>query len=314
MLDHEEIRYTTQSILSVPHLPEEHKLQKLFEQLLRSKRGGRMEKNPRLYYWDASHFKLDRVRFFTEATEEQQDKVLSTLSNFYLQESYFIEKSGFSFNSKMMMLSPTAEEKSLYAMFAADEAGHLQDIMSCMKTIPSDDYLHNPFLLFLGDVIRKGDRESLIFLVQVMLEGFGFAYYSGLAEGCIDPGYKKVVQGILRDEAFHHGSGLVLAKEKTSYAPKTLELMQEMIQRFLSLFQEWPHGVLAALDTTLGGLSPAQKAEVLRSIDYEAATTDRLLKVKSLVVSNATHDLIASLSKTDLFKPITIEDCVARYA
>lgn len=297
---------------AIPHLDAASPLHPLLAQLTSTRRPHSKiaEAKPKNHYWNASYFGLDRISYFKDLNETQQNEVLSNLSDFYLSESYFIEKSGFEFNSKMMALAPSVEEKSFYAHFAADEAVHLKEVMACMKRIPTDDYLKNPFLVFLGETIQEGDRDSLVYLIQVLLEGFGIAYYSQLAEGCNDDHYRAVIKQILKDEAFHHGSGVLMARSAGYHDPKTREFLGEMVKRFAQLFQDWPQAVLGSLEKTLGHLSKEQRRAILASLQYEEATAQKLAKVKTLAKNHATESLLSHFDLDRWFTARSLDRCV----
>lgn len=305
------LELTIPGVLVSESLVPESRLHKLLETLRAQKYGAQPEARLLPYYWNAEHFGLQSVSLFTGATEEQRGRILSILSGFYLQESYFIEKSGFAFNAKMMLLSETTEEKSLFAAFADDEAKHLHAVSRFLPRLPKDESLQNPFLLFLAETIRSGDKYAMTLILQVVLEGFGFAHYSHLAQGCLEPALAGVFKDILKDEAFHHGSGIILAKESMP-SDSSRAYVEEALVRFVKLSQLWPHGLLGAMEATLGHLSREQKLAVLSALHYEPATQMRLEKLKSLVTSNATAALVQGLEARGAFRPLSAADCVDR--
>ncbi|HEY9747602.1 MAG TPA: ferritin-like domain-containing protein, partial [Allocoleopsis sp.] len=81
-------------------------------------------------YWDATHFGLERVAIFQDASEEEQRAIAQIASQGLLAEAYFVEKAGMGYMAKMLLLAETLEERMLYSLFAAEEATHLAQIRS----------------------------------------------------------------------------------------------------------------------------------------------------------------------------------------
>lgn len=128
--------------------------------------------------------------------------------------SAFIETSGHNYGAKMILLSETLEEKSTYALFASDEAVHLREFQNFMNFDFNLKTHHHPMLTPLAEVIKDGSKTSLVFVIQVLLEGFGMSHYHGLRETCLHAPLKETYDQILKDEARHHGTGIILAKEE----------------------------------------------------------------------------------------------------
>lgn len=295
---------TPADVFGIRYLPEDHKLLGVLDHMWRV---ARREGPPaRTHYWEASHFGLEGVSAYRDLGPEKQQQVLDGLSQFYLCESFFIERGGFTYNAKMMSLVESVEEKSLYAMFAADEANHLRYFANALSVAPTEAYLRNPLLLFLAQVLAQADKRSAVFVVQVMLEGFGLAHYHRLAEGCIDPVLKEQLERIVRDEAFHHGSGMVLTKRE----PVDVELGRAFIAKMVEMLNDWPHAILGVLELAHGGLTEAQKLKVLTELDYPTQTADRLQKVRSLIVQAAPDALLPALEASGAFRQYTAIECV----
>ena len=113
-----------------------------------------------------------KVVGFSGASEETQNNIIKRCSVDVLHEAFFIEESGMAFASKMSLLSETREERMLYNLFAADEATHFHWVQNALGDIQLD-LQPNQFHRLLESVIRDGQRESLVFIIQVILEGWG---------------------------------------------------------------------------------------------------------------------------------------------
>ncbi len=160
-------------------------------------------------HWTADFFGLQRVSGFMESTEAVQAAVLERCGRGLLEEALFIEKSGVAFAAKMILLAQSTDERKLYAMFAADEAAHLDGI-SRFCTADASAASDNPFLVLLSELIEGADRSTLQLIVQVVLEGWGLSHYRALRDGCTHAPLREVLASILADEAAHHASGVIL--------------------------------------------------------------------------------------------------------
>src|SRR5688572_8076972 len=75
-------------------------------------------------FWPATHFRLDRVSLFREAVDRERAAILESCSRALMAESYYIEKCGMYFASKMSLMAESTQEQMLYSIFASDEAVH----------------------------------------------------------------------------------------------------------------------------------------------------------------------------------------------
>ena len=112
-------------------------------------------------------------------------------------------------------------------------------------------------------MIRDGQRESLVFIIQVILEGWGLAHYRSLLKACKHDGFREVLERILRDEARHHGSGVVLCRERGLPERARGEVLETM-RSFLEMVRYGPQAVLAAIEEELGGFNREQKRQDTR--------------------------------------------------
>ena len=48
----------------------------------------------------------------------------------------------------------------------------------------------------LASLIEEGDRESLVFIIQVILEGWGLTHYRSLAQGCQSEDFTEVLKAL----------------------------------------------------------------------------------------------------------------------
>jgi hypothetical protein len=164
-------------------------------------------------HWQPAFYGLDRVSAFAGAAPAAQAAILEQCGKDLVAEAFYIEKSGMAFAAKMLLLAESADERKLYALFAADEATHF-DAVAPFYGERVEHPTVNPFLALLSAVIEEGDRQSLQLVIQVVLEGWGLTHYRKLRDDCGHPALRAVLSAILADEAAHHGSGVLLLGER----------------------------------------------------------------------------------------------------
>ena len=267
--------------------------------------------HPPQSFWPADDFRLGKVSVFREASEAERQAVLGACGRNLLAESYYIEKCGMYFAAKMSLLSETTQERMLYSLFAADEAVHFNWVAQFIAPEAVAPFLHNPFIKLLEDVLRREDRATLAYVVQVILEGWGIHHYQALAKSCLDANLRTVFEAILKDEARHHGSGLILFNEQ-NLSDMQLRNIVAVVARLFRLAQTGPQMVVSAIEQAKGRLSKGQKAAIFAELDCEAETAKRLETLKSLIKAASYGDVILkSLDQADAFRPFTASECAA---
>jgi hypothetical protein len=260
-------------------------------------------------YWKPSHFGLDRVALFNQASPNEKVEITRTCIQSLMTEAYFIEKAGLCFNAKMVLLSETTEERVLYSLFGAEEATHFRQIEGFM---PKGTALRpeNPFIHLLIETIEGGGKSSLTYLIQVVLEGWGLAHYQSMAHGCKNASLSQALHNILKDEALHHGSGVALLDRQS--IPKTdKEFITEMLFRLLHMVQIGPQAVASAICQTKGHLSRAQRIKIFQELCVEEESGKRLAHLRSLMSNHNSIAILESLDKNGLFRPYRPEECAA---
>ena len=151
--------------------------------------------------------------------------------------------------------------------------------------------------------------NSLVFVIQVILEGWGITHYKSLAKDCLNPKLEAVLEGILRDEARHHGSGVVLCRQR-KISPETHQYTFEVLVRFLEMVQMGPQGLLAAMDEVGEGLTREQKLQFMLEIGAVNATAKRLEVLRWLMEEDGFSSVVEQLQKFGCFRPYTPEECL----
>jgi len=224
--------------------------------------------------WAPGFFGLDAVPAWRDASAEIRRAILADCARSTLLEAYFIEKAGVSYAAKMILLAPTAEERSLYAVFAAEEAAHL-DAMGAALGSPDPGWQGDPFLAWLSAVVAHADRPTSQLVVQLVLEGWGLRHYAGMRDGCRHAPLRAVFDRIVADEAAHHGSAVHLLRE-AELGAGTLAQATELLSELLDMVRAGPVGVIDALERGLGGFSAARRRDVRDALQTERHVRERL--------------------------------------
>lgn len=262
-------------------------------------------------FWPASYFNLDQVTVYRDSDEAEKRAILLGCSHSVLAESYYIEKCGMYFASKMCLLSESAQERMLYSLFAADEAVHFNWISGFATAESVKGFEGNPFILLLDEVLQMEDRTTLSYMVQVILEGWGISHYHALAKNCLDDGLATVFENVIRDEGRHHAGGLALFNGLRLDADR-LKRLANLLAQLLSMVQAGPQMVVSQIERVKGSLSRAQKTRAFAELDCEAVTLSRIKTLKSLIKMTAGADIILSeLERKGSFRPYTASECAA---
>jgi hypothetical protein len=260
-------------------------------------------------FWAAEHFNLNRVVIFNQSSEEEQEEIVRRCSASLVAESYYIEKCGMYFAPKMCLLAGNTQEKMLYSLFAADEAAHFSWIAKFTSQEAVADYLHNPFIQLLNDILQHEDKTTLTYIVQVILEGWGITHYHTLMKSCRNLMLKQVFENILKDEARHHGSGLLLFNEKQLSLHQQQRLLEILIS-FFRMVQVGQQTVVRQVESVKGHLSQEQKAQIFTELQCESETTRRIATLKTLIRSAEYADVILEkLERAGSLKPFTPLQC-----
>ena len=266
-------------------------------------------------HWDASHFGLDRVATFQALPSEAKDQVLRICSEGLLREAYFIEKGGMYYTAKMSLLSQTTQERMLYSQFAADEALHFHWISQFMPAERAGSYQTNPFIALLNEVARREDKLVLTYILQVILEGWGIHHYHELAQDCRTEELKLVFERILRDEARHHGSGVVIFNA-TEVPVAALNRVSDILLQFFRLVQCGPQHVVgvvakvAGVDFQSGSSAKIKLEQMFSELGAESETQRKLGLLRDCIcgVQGADH-VLEFLEQNGAFRALTASEC-----
>lgn len=251
--------------------------------------------------WGAERYNLQRCEAYLSLEPARQVAMLRRITELNLALSYFIEKSGFGYGAKMILLADSVEEKSLYSLFVADEAVHLQEFKNHMDFIPTLETHSHPMLGVLSEAIRDGEKQALVFVIQVLLEGFGLAHYADLRQDCQNESLKGAYTRILQDEARHHGAGIILAKSRES-SKHELDQIFEYSRKFIVALRQagW---IKQELERQRGiPLSTAESARFLDETGQVAGLERRMARLREMIEKVDQFGVLARLDADGAFK------------
>jgi rubrerythrin len=250
--------------------------------------------------WNKESFGLDKVSVFNELDRKKQDDLLTLCSKMRLEEAYYIEYAGMSYAAKMSLLSTSVEEQKLYSLFAGEEARHFSYVTEFY--VPEGTTEVQPFVEFLNNTIAHGSRMSLIFIVQVVLEGWGLDHYQKLVNHCSNKRFKKHLTNIIADEAGHHGSGVILF-DTDKLNEKEYGFLIDVLSKFLHVVRIGPSSLISSLESFCGTFNNEALSKVYEELDAYNETKIKLSLLKRLMLKARGDKLVKVLEEMDLFTP-----------
>ena len=236
------------------------------------------------YFWDSNHYGLNKVKFFGDCKDDLKELILTQLTDFFLNESYYIEQAGISYAAKMCLLADNIDEKSLYASIAFDEACHLHSIKPFLNSNNSyqQSLKGNSFLCFIAKIMQQESAPVCQAILQLCIEGHGMGYYAWLKSNCLDANFKKVLTKIIHDESSHHGSGVIFTTQN-NFTPQEINSLEYHIETFSQFLNCTTFPLLKILEYNCNGLTDAQRKEVLLQLEVEKINQDKMTSVMKLL-------------------------------
>lgn len=259
-------------------------------------------------YWRAEFFGLDQVSHFVNGSQEKQQEVLRLCSQQLLSEALLIEHFGMTYAAKMNLLSETIDEKTLYACIAADEAKHFMLVSQYIQIDPVSRE-HEPFFQLLRAAISGGHRMPLIYIIQVVLEGWGLSHYLNLSNGCIDSSLAEILAQIVKDEGRHHGSGLVLFQED-ELTSEEFEFAFETVRALLEMVRIGPVGVVSALEQVFGPFQRNERISIMDQLRGPETSDLKLQQLNRLMrkPKSSERSILTNLENCGFFSPYSTTD------
>ena len=250
-------------------------------------------------------FGLNEVDLFALANAQTQLAILQACSHSVLSEAYAIELSGMFFASKMTQNAKTMGERILYSQFSAQESEHYLMLWGLLGTHPTG-LETNPFPSMLAQAIVQGSAPSLVFLIQVVLEGWGIQHYRHLHAHALSAETKAVFKKILQDEVHHHGSGVSLCAWQDMSAADH-EFVVVVLRQLLNMVRVGPQSVLAALSANTPLRTHAEVCQVLVQLRHLETSGQKLGQLRRLMQLSANTSLLNSLAAEGFFEPFSVE-------
>ncbi|MBD2200416.1 MULTISPECIES: ferritin-like domain-containing protein [Calothrix] len=292
--------------LDLPHLNTDDRLRRILTAALPNHSDNSAQ--PSLDYWDAKFFNLHQVQIFQQATVSEQSAILQLTNRSIFLESYFIEKAGVGYMAKMVLLAETVEERMLYALFTADEATHLSQIVNFLPELEAS-HSKDPFVNLLAEVVESADKAVLLFVLQVVLEGWGLSHYRRLAKECHHPQLKELFASFLQAESRHHGTGTMLFN-RYPVSASTQAAAIDILACFLSMIQVGPQSVLSAIEQVKGDLTRSQKIQIMTELDTQTHSGTRLEILRSLMHGKSAEAIVQALDERGAFTALPAYQCV----
>lgn len=265
---------------------------------------------PNMIFWDGNYFGLERVREFKRATLVEKAEILRLCNWEILREIYFIEMAGVGYMSKLVSLAQSSEEQMLYSLFGAEEAVHLAKIRSFLPIVPSrtgNNFTGNNLILsLLESVPQLEDKAVLLFVLQVVLEGWSLSHYRNLACNCHHPKLSLFLQEILADESRHHAIGLKLF-HRLELSSSSERKIIDVVGLFLQGMQMRQQMIVSAIEQTKGYLSRSQKLQIYEELDTETHTSTQLKFLRSLMRNPNSTGIIQQLEARGAFQAFSRE-------
>lgn len=261
-------------------------------------------------YWPESFYCLPQLELYQSLKSEERQAVLLNCNQITLEEAFYIEKSGMTYAAKMALMAESNDERALYSLFCADEASHFNAINSFMPR-PARSFKRQAFLVLLDELLHHGSYPVLIYMIQVILEGWGLHHYRSLFQHCQNSELKQVLRSILNDEAKHHGSGLVLLPQK-KWGRQDQALVSEFLAEFLELVRIGPLLLLDAIEDELGELERQDKAKLFSDWGGQVKIKASLDLLHKLMVSHCPDPLLVEkLEAKGLFQAAGLSAFIA---
>ena len=108
-------------------------------------------------------------------------------------------------------------------------------------------FVDNAFIRLLDEILQNEDKPVLTCIVQVVLEGWGISHYHALMRNCLDGDLRATFEKIIKDEARHHASGVILFNEQQPTANQQTAII-DTLRRLLLMVQIGPQAVVAQIE------------------------------------------------------------------
>lgn len=280
-------------------LPADHALQPLINSSLVALGWESGSSPQRRVMWSEERYNLQFSSLYRSLSSGLQQEILEDLTKANLTLAYYIEKVGIYFGGRMASHAQSDEEREYYSLFSSEEVIHMRSIENYIGFKKDPIYHYHPLMGAIQKTLDFNDCDSMIFIIQVLLEGFGISHYSNLREFCLEPRLKEVFQKIIWDEARHHGSGLAMTANKKLLASSSdfiFDVSKDLIQ---SLKRScW---IIRAFEHVGVPLSEEAKETLLAEIKFSNTTEHRMHKLEEIFRKGKQARILERLKNDKVF-------------
>lgn len=301
-----------QTDLSMSHSQENTELGRLILGSIKRKKGvPASEVMADGIYWGPSLFSLDTCAFYRALPPTLAHDVLKRCNDFFLSDFYYLEKAGMAYCARMTLLGESTEIRQMYSLIGADEATHLTWFL---PYIPPALRTHSPsqMMYLFCDVINECDTNTLYYLVQTIIEGWGVANYTMLAKHCRSVGLQGVLREIMEDEMLHHKTGQVLF-EANKVDSVTAMQIQDRLRAYAETLRVGPQLIVHAFEQACGVLPIGTIENLFSELRSEVLSYSKLKLFKRLITQPGTEKFVAALEEQGCFTPYTSAACAKMY-
>ncbi len=299
--------------LTLPHAGDNPRLDKTLQGSLRRKDRlpEPMQYDKTLSAWPAALYTLPQSALFQSLDDAKQQAIVKTCNDFVLTESYFIEKAGLAYCAKMITLGETTEIRQMYGLIASDEAVHLSWLAPYL-TMEQRVSPQGQFIQHISGMIEHCDANTLYFLIQTVLEGWGIAYYKTLGKTCQWQSLKTTLLNIVKDEAIHHNTGVALFTPERLNQQAELTIIEGM-KSYFDILRVGAQNIVACCEHQLGPLSLAELTALFSALEAEQSAAIKLQILKNIMQQPAPLPWLATLELQGYFEPYSPEQCAQIY-
>lgn len=301
-----------ESDLNLPHQQSNPRLSKLIRGSIKRKNQlPETDPAPCSIFWDATQFCLHRSSLYSKLSSEAQGRILQQCNDLLMSDFYYLEKSGLAYCAKMILLAQTTEVRQIYALIACDEATHLEwftpYVPVSLRTHPQSKLMH-----VLCKIIDECDANSLYYLVQTIIEGWGVSVYAALAKPCLSEPFKNLLLKILQDEMIHHKTGEALFDPR-QVDKNASHLILDRLFAYAEVLRVGPQLVVQSIEQECGELDKNTLETLFSDLRTEAVSTVKLSLLKTLMAQPGMERYITDLEQDNAFKAYTPADCAKIY-
>lgn len=284
-------------IFDIPSLPDQHRLSIIYRRMM-EKRYELKSVVPENLPWNGDFFGLTQTTLYNRLDPIQKKSLVQLLNERLFASFLYVEKSGLTFGARMILASETLEEKCLYAAFVEEESRHYMEFNRLANLTLEKERHWLPMLDILGSSIEQAEKETMVYIIHVLLEGFSITHYKNLSMGCQDPSLKESFARILEDEGRHHAMGYTDKGKDVS--PLVRDQIFEYTRKFLHNMKN-SNPIVSAYQILFGELSLAELQALKSETKAEIRGTQRSLVFEGILKRNDYYDLFQRLKAEKVF-------------